>query len=362
MSAGGVTVRVARWSAIHPWRAIGLWLLLVVVAVGMSVVIPKQQMQSKDTWVGQSGQAAEMIEQAGLGDRPAETVLLTDPDGRLDKAAATTAMTQLRQKLTALDSVQAVGQPVWSGNGKAALLPIELKGTADDAADAIEKVVATTAEVQQSNPDLSIAQAGTASLDAGIWKQVGSDLAKAEKLSLPITFRSVAIALLTTVLNLASVAACFGVLALVFQHSWAEGLLGFTSSGFVVSWIPLFLFVILVGLSMDYHVFVLGRIREGVAEGLTPREAVRKGVTESAGVVTSAAAVMVSVFAVFATLGMLEMKQMGIGLAVAVLIDATLVRIVMLPSVLVLLGRKAWWPNRLHRQQPVDPERELVTV
>ncbi|WP_406050579.1 MMPL family transporter [Kribbella sp. NBC_00889] len=715
MSAGGVTVRVARWSAIHPWRAIGLWLLLVVVAVGMSVVIPKQQMQSKDTWVGQSGQAAEMIEQAGLGDRPAETVLLTDPDGRLDKTAATTAMTQLRQKLTALDSVQAVGQPVWSENGKAALLPIELKGTADDAADAIEKVVATTAEVQQANPDLSIAQAGTASLDAGIWKQVGSDLAKAEKLSLPITFvlmllafgaliaagipvllafsavgaalgfyaplsflfpdggsvanvvlligmavgvdyslfylkrereerrkgrstldaveiaaatsghsvvvsglavivsmaglyvaqdmtfasmatativvvavavlgsltvlpallaklghrvdrprvpllwrlnrrigpggisrrilapvlshpraalsvsilavaalavpalgmktepsdlntlpqsipevrtfkalhenfpsqgglsydvvargedavaaltglqqsavrsgkfvvpqgeairqadgtavltlvsvlpessanaetalnqlrsdfvpaslgsvptwavggeqaesvdygnnqrdklpwviafvlaltlvmmaitfRSVAIALLTTVLNLASVAACFGVLALVFQHSWAEGLLGFTSSGFVVSWIPLFLFVILVGLSMDYHVFVLGRIREGVAEGLTPRDAVRKGVTESAGVVTSAAAVMVSVFAVFATLGMLEMKQMGIGLAVAVLIDATLVRIVMLPSVLVLLGRKAWWPNRLHRQAATSvPDQELVPI
>ncbi|TCC59792.1 MMPL family transporter [Kribbella pittospori] len=709
-----MTVRVARWSAIHPWRAIGLWLLLVVVAVGMSVVIPKQQMQSKDTWVGQSGQAAEMIEQAGLGDRPAETVLVTDPDGRLDKAAATTAMTQLRQKLTTLDSVQAVGQPVWSDNGNSALLPIELKGTADDAADAIEKVVATTAEVQQANPDLSINQAGTASLDAGIWKQVGSDLAKAEKLSLPITFvlmllafgaliaagipvllafsavgaalgfyaplsflfpdggsvanvvlligmavgvdyslfylkrereerrkgrstldaveiaaatsghsvvvsglavivsmaglyvaqdmtfssmatativvvavavlgsltvlpallaklghrvdrprvpllwrlnrrigpggisrrilapvlshpraalsvsilavaalavpalgmktepsdlntlpqsipevrtfkalqenfpsqgglsydvvargedavgaltglqesavqsgkfvvpqgaairqadgtavltlvsvlpessanaetalnqlrsdfvptslgsvptwavggeqaesvdygnnqrdklpwviafvlaltlvmmavtfRSVAIALLTTVLNLASVAACFGVLSLVFQHSWAEGLLGFTSSGFVVSWIPLFLFVILVGLSMDYHVFVLGRIREGVAEGLTPREAVRKGITESAGVVTSAAAVMVSVFAVFATLGMLEMKQMGIGLAVAVLIDATLVRIVMLPSILVLLGRKAWWPNRLHRQEPAQPERELVTV
>ncbi|TCC53749.1 MMPL family transporter [Kribbella capetownensis] len=714
MSAGGVTVRVARWSAIHPWRAIGLWLLLVVVAVGMSVVIPKQQMQSKDTWVGQSGQAAEMIEHAGLGDRPAETVLLTDPDGRLDKAAATTAMTQLRQKLTTLDSVQEVGQPVWSENGKAALLPIELKGTADDAADAIEKVVATTTEVQQANPGLSINQAGTASLDAGIWKQVGSDLAKAEKLSLPITFvlmllafgaliaagipvllafsavgaalgfyaplsflfpdggsvanvvlligmavgvdyslfylkrereerrkgrstldaveiaaatsghsvvvsglavivsmaglyvaqdmtfssmatativvvavavlgsltvlpallaklghrvdrprvpllwrlnrrigpggisrrilapvlshpraalsvsilavaalavpalgmktepsdlntlpqsipevrtfkalqenfpsqgglsydvvvrgedavaaltglqesavqsgkfvvpqgeairqangtavltlvsvlpessanaetalnqlrsdfvpaslgsmpnwavggeqaesvdygnnqrdklpwviafvlvltlvmmaitfRSVAIALLTTVLNLASVAACFGVLSLVFQHSWAEGLLGFTSSGFVVSWIPLFLFVILVGLSMDYHVFVLGRIREGVAAGLTPREAVRKGITESAGVVTSAAAVMVSVFAVFATLGMLEMKQMGIGLAVAVLIDATLVRIVMLPSILVLLGRKAWWPNRLHRQEPAQPERELVTV
>jgi len=714
VSGGGVTVRVARWSAIHPWRAIGLWLLLVVVAVGLSVAIPKQQTQSKDEWVGQSGQAAELIEKAGLGDRPSETVLLTDPDGPLDKAAATTVIAQLQQKLGALDSVQAVGRPVWSENGRAALLPMELKGTADDASDNIEKIVATTAEVQQANPDLTIAQAGSASVDAGIWKQVGSDLAKAEKLSLPITFvlmlvafgaliaagipvllafsavgaalgfyaplsylfpdggsvanvvlligmavgvdyslfylkrereerrkgrstldaveiaaatsghsvvvsglavivsmaglyvaqdatfasmatativvvavavlgsltvlpallaklghrvdrprvpllwrlnrrigpggisrrilapvlrypraalslsaiavvalavpalgmktepsdlntlpqsipevrtlktlqenfpsqgglsydvvaqgpgavagltelqdsavqsgkfvvpqgeairqangtavltlvsvlpessknaetaldqlrqelapaqlgsvptwavggesaesvdygnnqrdklpfviafvlaltlvmmavtfRSVAIAVVTTLLNLASVAACFGVLSLVFQNTWAEGLLGFTSSGFVVSWIPLFLFVILVGLSMDYHVFVLGRIREGVAAGLSPRDAVRKGITESAGVVTSAAAVMVSVFAVFATLGMLEMKQMGVGLAVAVLIDATLVRIVMLPSIMVLLGRKAWWPNRLHRQEPAQPERELVTV
>ncbi len=713
MTRGSVTVRVARWSAVHPWRAIGLWLLLVVVAVGMSVAIPKQQTQSKDEWVGQSGQAAELIEKAGLGDRPTETVLLTDPDGPLDKAAATTAITQLQQKLKALDPVQAVGRPVWSDNGKAALVPIELKGTADDAADSIDKVVAATADVQKANPGLTIGQAGNASVNAGVWKQVGSDLAKAEKLSLPITFalmliafgaliaagipvllafsavgaalgfyaplsylfpdggsvanvvlligmavgvdyslfylkrereerrkgrstldaveiaaatsghsvvvsglavivsmaglyvaqdatfasmatativvvavavlgsltvlpallaklghrvdrprvpllwrlnrrigpggisrrilapvlrypraaltisalavvalavpalgmktesadlntlpqsipevrtlkalqenfpsqgslsydvvaqgdgaaaaltglqesavrtgkfvvpagdairqaggtavltlvsvlpdssangeaalhqlrgelapaalgsttwavggdsaesvdygnnqrdklpyviafvlaltlvmmaftfRSLAIALVTTLLNLASVGACFGVLALVFQHSWAEGILGFTSAGFVVSWIPLFLFVILVGLSMDYHVFVLGRIREGVAEGLTPQEAVRKGITESAGVVTSAAAVMVSVFAVFATLGMLEMKQMGVGLAIAVLIDATLVRIVMLPSIMVLLGRKAWWPNRLHRQTPAQAEQELVSV
>lgn len=113
---------------------------------------------------------------------------------------------------------------------------------------------------------------------------------------------------------------------------------------------------------MDYHVFVLGRIREGVAEGLTPTDAVRKGITDSAGVVTSAAAVMVSVFAVFATLGMMEMKQMGIGLAVAVLIDATLVRIVMLPSIMVLLGRKAWWPSKIRVGAPAAPERELVAV
>ncbi|TCN40395.1 RND superfamily putative drug exporter [Kribbella orskensis] len=714
MSRGSVTVRVARWSATHPWRAIGLWLLLVVVAVGMSAVIPKQQTKADDTWIGQSGVASELVRQANLEDKPSETVLLTDKDGPLDKAAATTALNQLRQTMTAIDAVDGVGQPVWAENGKAALLPIQLKGSADDAADNVDKLVAATADVQKANPSLQIEETGSASLDAGIWKQVGSDLARAEKLSLPITFalmllafgaliaagipvllafsavgaalgfyaplsylfpdggsvanvvlligmavgvdyslfylkrereerrrghgtvdaveiaaatsghsvvvsglavivsmaglyvaqdpvfssmatativvvavavlgsltvlpallaklghrvdrprvpllwrlnrrigpggisrrilapvlrfpkvalllsaiavvalavpalgmktepgglstlpqtipevktmtalqqnfpsegmaydvvakgkdaatglakvqqsavdsgefvvtpgqeirksdetavltlvsvrpdtsedarvalerlrndlvpaaltgttwavggetassvdygehqrnqlpyviafvlsltlvmmvftfRSVAIALVTTLLNLASVAACFGVLSLVFQHTWAEGLLDFTSPGFVVSWIPVFLFVILVGLSMDYHVFVLGRIREGVQEGLSPQEAVRKGITESAGVVTSAAAVMVSVFAVFATLGMIEMKQMGVGLAVAVLIDATLVRIVILPSIMVLLGRKAWWPNKLSKEPaaPEVQEPELVSV
>jgi len=714
MSRGTVTVRVARWSATHPWRAIGLWLLLVVVAVGLSAMVPKQTTKADDTWIGQSGTASELIRQAGLEGKPSETVLLTDPDGPLDKTAATTALAQLRDKMTAIDAVEGVGQPVWAENGKAALLPIELKGNADDAADNVDKLVAATGEVQQANPGLTIEQAGSASVDAGIWKQVASDLAKAEKLSLPITFalmllafgaliaagipvllafsavgaalgfyaplsylfpdggsvanvvlligmavgvdyslfylkrereerrrghgtvdaieiaaatsghsvvvsgfavivsmaglyvakdpifssmatativvvaiavlgsltvlpallaklghrvdrpripllwrlnrrigpggisrrilapvlrfpkiallisavavvalavpalgmktepgglstlpqsipevktmtalqqnfpsqgmaydvvakgnnpaagleqlqqaavdsrefvvtpgesiksngdtavltlvsvrpdtnedakqaleklrndlvpaalnsagvswavggetasgvdygqhqrdqlpyviafvlaltllmmiftfRSVAIALVTTLLNLASVAACFGVLSLVFQHTWAEGLLDFTSPGFVISWIPLFLFVILIGLSMDYHVFVLNRIREGVREGLSPQEAVRKGITESAGVVTSAAAVMVSVFALFATLGMIEMKQMGVGLAVAVLIDATLVRIVMLPSIMVLLGRRAWWPSKFKAAAPETRERELVGV
>src|SRR5690606_20993198 len=107
---------------------------------------------------------------------------------------------------------------------------------------------------------------------------------------------------------------------------------------------------ILVGLSMDYHVFVLNRVREGMRNGLAPKEAVRAGVTETAGVITSAAAVMVAVFGIFATLGMMEMKQMGVGLAAAILIDATVVRVVMLPSILALLGRAAWWPGRLSRR------------
>jgi putative drug exporter of the RND superfamily len=168
-----------------------------------------------------------------------------------------------------------------------------------------------------------------------------------------ITFRSVPIALLTTGLNLASVGIAFGVLTTVFQHGLGEGLLDFTSSGFVIDWIPLFIFVVLVGLSMDYHVFVLSRIREGVERGLPPRLAVKSGVAETAGVVTSAAAVMVSVFAIFATLGMLEMKMMGVGLCVAILIDATLIRVVMLPALLTLLGTRAWSPIRPRTAAPV---------
>jgi RND superfamily putative drug exporter len=157
-----------------------------------------------------------------------------------------------------------------------------------------------------------------------------------------ITFRSVPIALLTTALNLASVGIAFGVLTLVFQRGLGERLLDFSSTGFVIEWVPLFVFVVLVGLSMDYHVFVLSRIREGIQHGLSPRHAVESGVTQTAGVVTSAAAVMVSVFAIFATFGMLAMKMMGVGLSVAVVADATLIRIVMLPALLTLLGPRAW--------------------
>ena len=135
-------------------------------------------------------------------------------------------------------------------------------------------------------------------------------------------------------------------MTLVFQHGWFSGSLDFSSPGFVIDWIPLFVMVVLVGLSMDYHVFVMSRIREHVRDGLPTRLAVQRGIADTAGVVTSAAAVMVSVFAIFATLSMMEMKMLGVGLAAAILLDATLIRLVMLPAILVLLGEKAWWPRR----------------
>jgi RND superfamily putative drug exporter len=157
------------------------------------------------------------------------------------------------------------------------------------------------------------------------------------------TFRSVVIAAKAVLMNLLSVGAAYGVLVAIFQHRWAEGLLGFHSNGAIVSWLPLFLFVILFGLSMDYHVFILSRVKELVDGGMKTGDAVAEGIKSTASTVTSAAVVMVGVFAIFATLNMLDVKQMGVGLAVAILIDATLIRAVLLPATMKLLGDWNWY-------------------
>ncbi|MFI0410156.1 MMPL family transporter [Actinomadura sp. 3N508] len=162
-------------------------------------------------------------------------------------------------------------------------------------------------------------------------------------------FRSVVLGLVGVLLTLLSAGASLGLLTLVFQGTWAEGALDFTSTGSISSRVPLFLFVILFGLSMDYQVFVISRIQEAVLAGASTRDAVLGGIRSSAGVVTSAAFVMVTVFASFVPLHIMEMKQMGFALAVAVLLDAVVIRIVILPSLMLLLGERAWWPSRPSR-------------
>ena len=156
-------------------------------------------------------------------------------------------------------------------------------------------------------------------------------------------FRSLVIAAKAIVLNLLSVAAAYGILVLVFQHGFGKGLLGFDSTAGIDSFLPIFIFVILFGLSMDYHVFILSRIREAYDRGMSTEEAVTHGIKSTAGVVTSAAIVMVCVFSVFATLQMLIFKQFGVGLAAAILIDATVVRAVLLPASMKLLGDWNWY-------------------
>jgi len=179
-------------------------------------------------------------------------------------------------------------------------------------------------------------------------------------LLLLVTFRSVVIPLKAILMNLLSVAAAYGVVVAIFQWGWGEGLLDFNSNGGVAAWLPMFLFVILFGLSMDYHVFILSRVREYYDRGLDTEHAVAKGIKSTAGVVTSAAIVMVLVFGVFALMPIVDMKEMGIGLAAAILIDATIVRAVLLPATMKLLGKWNWYlptwlewlPNLEHERSP----------
>ncbi|MFI2380014.1 MMPL family transporter [Streptomyces sp. NPDC018964] len=181
-----------------------------------------------------------------------------------------------------------------------------------------------------------------------------------------LSFRSLAVAVTSIVLNLLSVGAAYGILVAVFQHGWGASLVGAEGVGAIITWLPLFLFVILFGLSTDYHVFVVSRIREARLRGRTTRDAVQHGVVTTAGVVTSAAVIMVAVFGIFGTLSMQSMKQMGVGLAAAVLIDATVIRGVLLPAVMTLLGERNWYlPKWLHRMPDLthdeSPEAAAVT-
>jgi RND superfamily putative drug exporter len=148
------------------------------------------------------------------------------------------------------------------------------------------------------------------------------------------------------ILNLLSVAAAYGVLVLIFQHGWGKGLIGFEYTGGIISFLPIFMFVILFGLSMGYHMFIISRIREARDRGVSTEEAVAHGIKTTAGVVTSAAIVMVLVFAVFATGSIILLQQLGVGLAAAVLIDATVIRGVLLPATMMLLGDRKWYLPR----------------
>jgi uncharacterized membrane protein YdfJ with MMPL/SSD domain len=176
-------------------------------------------------------------------------------------------------------------------------------------------------------------------------------------LLLLLTFRSVVIAGKAVALNLLSVGAAYGILVAVFQDGWLANVFGFQTNGAIVSWLPLFLFVVLFGLSMDYHVFILSRVKELHDRGISTDEAVRLAISRTAGTVTSAAIIMVAVFGLFASLSLIMMQQMGFGLAVAVLIDATVVRAVLLPAAMKLLGDWNWYmPTWLEWLPSLSPE------
>ena len=306
------------------------------------------------------------------GSSPAEVVIEADDVAAPEVQAA---VGELRSR--ALGTGQ-MNEPVdvrTSADGEVAVVSVPLVGDGEetasvDALHALEGIVDdTVGRVDGATAVVTGATAGSVIFRDVIGERTpwvfGFVLVLAFGLLL-VSFRSVVVAATAIVLNLLSVAAAYGTLVLVFQRGWGGSLIGLDSTGAIVTWVPLFLFVILFGLSMDYHVFILSRIREGHDRGLPTRQAIRSGVTSSAGVVTSAAVIMVFVFATFVTLSTTNMKQIGLGLAVAVLLDATVVRALLLPAVMQLLGDRNWylprWLDRLprlsHEERPPAPSVE----
>ena len=261
------------------------------------------------------------------------------------------------RQLESLATARGVAHPPYSvggsRDGRAGTVELPLAGLGDDAASRKALGVLRSDLIPQTLgrvPGAQVAVAGDAADDVDFTRQMTQGLPYVIAfvlvlafLILLLTFRSIVIPIKAIVLNLLSVAASYGVLALVFQHHWAEGLLGFHEIGSIISWLPVFLFVVLFGLSMDYHVFILRRVREGIDSGMSNDEAVRHGIARTAGVVTSAALVMFGVFSLFGAASELDLKQAGVGLAVAVVLDATIVRAVLLPASMKLLGDANWY-------------------
>jgi uncharacterized membrane protein YdfJ with MMPL/SSD domain len=177
-------------------------------------------------------------------------------------------------------------------------------------------------------------------------------------LLLTVAFRSVVVAATAIVLNLLSVGAAYGLVVAVFQHGWGADLLGFQQVDTIEAWVPLFLFAVLFGLSMDYQVFLLSRIRERYTNCGSTKEAITFGITSTARIITGAALIIVAVFLGFAMGDLVMFQQMGFGIAVALLIDATIVRSVLVPATMTLLGKWNWYlPRWLDWLPHVEVER-----
>jgi len=279
-------------------------------------------------------------------------VVVTNAD-RPDTQAAIERLKVEGLKIAGLSEPVAVTP---SHDGKVALVAFTMGGNQnDDANRAIVHQVRTQLDpaVFGSLPDVQTYVTGDSALTVdvvrvyadGIPLIFGFVLGLSFLLML-VAFHSIVIPIKAILLNLLSVAAAYGVLVAVFERGWFAGPLGITPSGVIESWVPLFIFTILFGLSMDYHLFILTRIKEARDRGLESRAAVAKGISVTAGVITSAASIMVVVFAVFVTLKFVFIQQLGLGLAIAVLIDATIIRSVLLPASMTLLGDWNWWMPR----------------
>jgi RND superfamily putative drug exporter len=357
--------RVLRRPLLSAAVSAGLLLALAAPAIGLRTVTPGAEALPQNL---NAIQIYNRIQDAFPGEVIAATVVVKTDD--VTSPAATEAIGQLKWRALASELVH---EPIIvdvNPSHTTATIDLPIVGTGTDSAS--QNAVRTLREeiVPTTVGSLPGAETGVAGDTA-----ISMDFNTAMKSSAPwvfafvlafafglllVSFRSIVIAIKAIVLNLLSVAAAYGILVLVFQHGWGKGLLGFDYTGGVIAWLPVFMFVILFGLSMDYHVFILSRVREAFDRGMKTEDAVAHGIKTTAGVVTSAAIVMVFVFSVFGTLSIIMLKQFGVGLAAAVLIDATIVRAVLLPATMKLLGDWNWYlpkwlewlPHLEHAERP----------
>jgi putative drug exporter of the RND superfamily len=348
----GLARRVVRRPLLYGGVATAALLALSAPALGMRLGNPSVDLPSN---LGVVQVLAEIQHDFPAKPAPADVVV---SGSNLESPAMQQAITSLRARAADGGPIHGSVSATAVADGKALVIQVPLAGNGSDTASTnavltLENKIlpATIGKV----PGATFAVTGDTASNHDLRSTLHSrtpivfgTVALLAFVLLMLAFRSLTIPLVSIFLNFLSVGGAYGLVTLIFQDGHLQSLLGFTSFGALIPWVPLFTFVMLFGLSMDYHVFILSRIRELWSGGMSARDAVVDGVGRSAGVVTSAAVIMVAVFSIFATLDMIDVKMLGVGLAAAVFIDATLVRGVVLPAALALLGERAWYlPARL---------------
>jgi uncharacterized membrane protein YdfJ with MMPL/SSD domain len=343
-----LTGRVMRRPGLSILLAGGLLVALAIPALQLKTVRSDVDQLPQDLPVIQTyNKVKEVFPNEGV----VATVVVEADDVR--SGAASAGIANLGAEVEASDAFLPGTEVIYSDDGTVAQINVPTRGDGTDAAsrDALselrnEIIPATVGGVEGASVnvtgDAAVSEDAASQL-TGRLPLIFAFVFGLAFLLMLVTFRSIVIPIKTIMLNLLSVGAAYGVLVLVFQRGNLESLLGFTSNGGVTDWLPLFLFVVLFGLSMDYHVFILSRVRELHDRGMATDEAVRQGISTTAGTVTSAAVVMVAVFSVFVTLAFLDFKELGLGMAVAILIDATVIRGVLLPASMRVLGDWNWY-------------------
>ncbi|MEA2652367.1 MAG: hypothetical protein QOI85_2088, partial [Chloroflexota bacterium] len=363
---GAIVTRVLKRPLVSTLIAGGLLVALCVPALGIQFKDPGYDGYSRSQPVIQTHDRVQAAFPGGAV--PAMTVIKAKD---VTAAPVQAAIKQLHDQALATGQLSEPSSVEISADKTVAVVAISVKGSGTDAAAERSLEVLRSQVVPATVGTLADAQVSVTGVTAGSKDFIDAMTSHAPivflfVLSLAfilllVTFRSIVVPIKAIVLNLLSVGAAYGILVLVFQDGHGEKLLDFQSVGGIAPWIPLFLFVILFGLSMDYHVFILSRIREAVDRGMSNDDAIAHGLKSTAGVVTGAALVMVAVFGSFALASDQLAKQIGVGLAAAILIDATIIRAILLPASMKLLGQRNWYlPKRLSWLPKFEHEPEVA--